>query len=124
MILAIKRRLHEWRRSPVIIWLNLARKIPIFFVVKHYVIEQNFAKIFVKACVNFRICRLLAIFPTVLSSSVDLFFMRRGPTNIMGAVAENPRFRYIKIVLSETVFNIPFQKTIERSYRAAMFVYI
>ena len=75
-------------------------KDPCFFVVKHYVIGQTFAKIFVKACVNFRICRLLAIFPTVLSSSVDLFFMRRGPTNIMGAVAENPRFRYIKIVLS------------------------
>ena len=32
--------------------------------------------------------------------SVDLFFGRRRLMNITGAVAENPRFRHIKTVLS------------------------
>ena len=40
--------------------------------------------------------------------SVDLFFGRRRLMNITGAVAENPRFRHIKTVLSSTAFNIPF----------------
>ena len=42
--------------------------------------------------------------------------------NITGAVAGNSRFHHTKTVWSETVFNSPFQVTIVRSYRAAMFV--
>ena len=42
--------------------------------------------------------------------------------NITSAVAGNPRFRHIKTVLCQTVFNIPFQIRIVRSYRAAMLV--
>ena len=53
--------------------IYLARKIPIFFVTKHYVMVQNFAKISIGACVNFRICRLLAIFPKVFSLRLTSF---------------------------------------------------
>ena len=53
--------------------IYLARKIPIFFVTKHYVMVSNFAKISIGACVNFRICRLLAIFPTVFSLRLTSF---------------------------------------------------
>ena len=42
--------------------------------------------------------------------------------NITGAIAGNLIFHYIKIVLCSTVFNTPFQITIVRLYRAAMFV--
>ena len=42
--------------------------------------------------------------------------------NITGAVAGSPLFHHIKAVLCSTVFNTPFQMTIVRSYRAAMFV--
>ena len=41
--------------------------------------------------------------------------------NITGAVTGNPRFHHIKTVLSLTDFNTLFQRTIVRSYRAAMF---
>ena len=45
--------------------INLAQKIPILFVAKHYEIEKNFVKICIWACVNFWLSRLLAIVPTV-----------------------------------------------------------
>ena len=35
--------------------INFTRKIPIFFVAKHYVMEQKFAKIGIWACVDYRI---------------------------------------------------------------------
>ena len=38
--------------------INLTRKIPIFFVANHCVIEQNFAMIGIRTCVVFRISRL------------------------------------------------------------------
>ena len=41
--------------------------------------------------------------------------------NITGAVTGNPRFHHIKTVLCLTDFNTLFQRTIVRSYRAAMF---
>ena len=52
--------------------------------------------------------------------SVDLFFRRGRPVNITGAVAGSPRFHHIKT--AKMFFNTPFQITIVRSYRAAMFV--
>ena len=45
--------------------INLAQEIPILLVAKHHEMEKNFAKIYIWACVNFRIGRLLAICPTV-----------------------------------------------------------
>ena len=42
--------------------------------------------------------------------------------NITSAVAGNPRFHHIKTGLCLTVFNIPFQMRVVRSYRAAMLV--
>ena len=53
--------------------------------------------------------------------SVDLFFRRRRPMNITGAVAGNPRFRYRKTALSESVSSTSLQIIIVRSYRAPMF---
>ena len=50
--------------------------------------------------------------------SVDLIFRRKRLTNITRAVAGNPRFQ-----LCWTVFDTPFQITIMRSYRTAMFVF-
>ena len=58
-----------------------------------------------------------------VSFSVDLFFKGGRPMNITKAVSGNPRFHHIKTVLSWTVFNTPFQITIVRSYRAAIFVF-
>ena len=45
--------------------INLAQEIPILLVAKHHEMEKNFAKIYIWACVNFQIGRLLAICPTV-----------------------------------------------------------
>ena len=45
--------------------INLAQEIPILLVAKHHEMEKNFAKIYIWACVNFRIGRLLEICPTV-----------------------------------------------------------
>ena len=81
----------------------------------------NFAKITIWACVDFLICHLLAIFPTVFSFRWPLF-RRRKPKNITGAFAGDLRFHCIKTLLYYTVFYTPFQITIVLSYRAAMFV--
>ena len=59
-----------------------------------------------------------------VSFSVDLFFKGGRPMNITKAVSGNPRFHHIKTVLSWTVFNTPFQITIVRSYRAAIFFFM
>ena len=48
--------------------------------------------------IELRFCYLYAIFPGVFFL-VDLSFRRRRPMNISGAVARNPRFHHIKIVL-------------------------
>ena len=58
-----------------------------------------------------------------VSFSVYLFFKGGRPMNITKAVSGNPSFHHIKTVLSWTVFNTPFQITIVRSYRAAIFVF-
>ena len=54
--------------------------------------------------------------------SIDLIIRCRRPINITGAVARNPRFHHIKTVLCLTVFDMRFQITVVRSYRATMFV--
>ena len=43
--------------------INLTRKIPILFEAKNFVMESNFVKISIWACIDFRICRLFATFP-------------------------------------------------------------
>ena len=43
--------------------------------------------------------------------------------NITGAVAGNPRLHHLKTAMFLNIFNTPFQKTIVRSHRAAMFVW-
>ena len=53
--------------------INFTRTIPIFVVAKHYVMEQKFAKIGISASVDFRICRLLAVFRTVFSFLLTSF---------------------------------------------------
>ena len=72
-------------------------------------------------------CKLSNLSPRLSHSvffSVDPFFRCRRPRNITGAVAGNPRFHHRKNILCETVFNTPFQITIVRSYRAAVFVFM
>ena len=105
--------------------INFAREIPIFVIVKHHVMEKNLVKICIWVCVNFRICRDLSPCGSLSHGvffSVDLFFSRRRPVNITGAVAGSPRFHHMKT--AKMFFNTPFQITIVRSYRAAMFVNI
>ena len=55
--------------------------------------------------------------------SVDLFSRHRGPMNITDAVAGNPRFHHIKTVLSQTVLDTPFWKTIVQSDRDTILVF-
>ena len=57
--------------------LSLARKIPIFFMTKLYVMEQIFAKIGIWAC--FRICRLL----------MNIIFVHKGNTNLFWTCFSN-----------------------------------
>ena len=102
--------------------INLTFKISVFFFAKHCVMEWNVAKIYIWAFVNFRICRRLAIFPTVFSFRLTSYSGVKG-SHITRAVAGNPRFHLLKTVFCWTVFDTPFQITIMRSYRTAMFVF-
>ena len=56
--------------------INLTRKIPILFEAKHFVMESNFVKIGIWACIDFRICRLFATFPreNILLDIKDLIY--------------------------------------------------
>ena len=84
--------------------INLARKIAIFFVTKHYVMKWNFAKIYIWACEN------LAIFPSVFSFRLTSF------SGVEGLLIKHKNC----IVLNCP--NTPFQITILRSYRVTLFV--
>ena len=102
--------------------INLARKILIFFVTKKL---PNGIEL--RQDLYLSMCKLSNLSPRLSHSvffSVDPFFRRRRPRNITGAVAGNPRFHHRKSALCETVFNTPFQITIVRSYRAAVFVFM
>ena len=80
--------------------INLARKIPIFFVAKHYVNGLR-----LRQDLYLSIRKLSKLSPISNLShgvffSVDLFFRRRRPMNITGAVAGNSRFHHRKTALS------------------------
>ena len=91
--------------------INITREIPIFFVAKHYVMKQDFAKIYICACLNFRIQCLLAIFPTAFSFRFTSFSSIKNPINFTSAVAGNPRLHHIKTMVLNCL-NTPFQVTI------------
>ena len=105
------RKFHQRKRD------KFFSNIPIFFVAKHYAVVDIY--------LSMRLSRHVSPFGNLSQGvffSVDLFSRRRRPMNITGAVAGSPLFHHIKTVLCSTVFNTPFQMTIVRSYRAAMFV--
>ena len=63
---------------------------------------NNFAKFYIQACIHYQICCNLWPFGNLSHCFfflVDLFIRHRRPMNIMGAVAGNTWFPYIKTVL-------------------------
>ena len=139
MIFVIKLRLHEGRYSSAIIWLCLW--LSLFFISRkrdksysedpYFLCRKTFRNgIELRQGLYLSMRKLLNLSRSVTFWQffpqcflfVCPFFRRRRPMNITGAVARDPRFHHIKIVLCWTLLSTPFQATIARSYRAVMFV--